>query len=255
MILKITNLSATAKGSGLPILRGVNLEIKAGEIHVIMGPNGSGKSTLAKVLAGHPAYTVTSGEVTFLGQDLLAMEVHERARLGLFMSFQYPVEIPGIQFDHFLLTASNAIRKSQGLAEFSRDEFAPLLQTKAAALRFDPAYLKRSLNEGFSGGEKKRSEILQMALLEPKLAVLDEIDSGLDIDALKIIAGGAMAHMQPDRALLIITHYQRLLDHITPDRIHVMVDGRVVLTGGSDLAHTLEAQGYDWLKTEDECLL
>lgn len=249
VILSVRDL--TAKVDGNQILKGLNLEIKAGEIHAIMGPNGSGKSTFSKILAGHPAYEVTGGEVIFLGQNLLEMEAEERARAGVFLAFQYPLEIPGVSNLDFLRVAYNARRKQQGLEELDAFDFDDLVQQKLDVVKMDPAFLNRSVNEGFSGGEKKRNEILQMALLEPKLSILDEIDSGLDIDALKIVAQGVNQLTRPDNAVLMITHYQRLLTYITPDFVHVMEGGRILTTGGKELALELEERGYDWVKEED----
>jgi Fe-S cluster assembly ATP-binding protein len=249
VILSVRDL--TAKVDGNQILKGLNLEIKAGEIHAIMGPNGSGKSTFSKILAGHPAYEVTGGEVIFLGQNLLEMEAEDRARSGVFLAFQYPLEIPGVSNLDFLRVAYNARRKQQGLEELDAFDFDDLVQQKLDVVKMDPAFLNRSVNEGFSGGEKKRNEILQMALLEPKLSILDEIDSGLDIDALKIVAQGVNQLTRPDNAVLMITHYQRLLTYITPDFVHVMEGGRILTTGGKELALELEERGYDWVKEEE----
>lgn len=237
----------TAEVEGMPILRGVNLEVKAGEIHAIMGPNGSGKSTFSKVLAGHPAYEVTGGEVRFLGQDLLELEPEERARAGLFLAFQYPLEIPGVSNLDFLRVAYNSRRKQQGLEEMDSFDFDELVQEKLEVVRMNPAFLSRSVNEGFSGGEKKRNEILQMALLEPRLGILDETDSGLDIDALKIVSGGVNQLASPENATVLITHYQRLLNYIVPDFVHVMANGRIINSGGKELALELESRGYDWV--------
>ncbi|MFM7450855.1 MAG: Fe-S cluster assembly ATPase SufC [Leptolyngbyaceae cyanobacterium] len=244
-ILSVKNLTASV--DGIPILKGLNLEIKAGEIHAIMGPNGSGKSTFSKVLAGHPDYEVTGGQVEFLGQDLLAAEPEDRARSGIFLAFQYPIEIPGVSNLDFLRVAYNARRKFQGLDELDTFDFDELVQQKLDVVKMDPAFLSRSVNEGFSGGEKKRNEILQMALLQPTLAILDETDSGLDIDALKIVANGVNQLTTPDNATLVITHYQRLLDYIVPDYVHVMANGRILMSGGKDLALELESRGYDWV--------
>ena len=237
----------TANVNGAEILRGIDLTVHAGEVHAIMGPNGSGKSTLSKVLAGHPAYEVTGGEVEFLGRDLLAMPADERARAGLFLSFQYPVEIPGVGNAQFLRLAYNTVQGARGKDELDPLEFDDLVREKMKALEMQPAFLERSVNEGFSGGEKKRNEILQMALLEPRLAFLDETDSGLDIDALRIVAAGVNRQLGPDNAVVLVTHYQRLLDYIVPDHVHVLSDGRIVRSGGRDLALELEAKGYGWL--------
>jgi Fe-S cluster assembly ATP-binding protein len=245
VILSVRNL--TAEVDGTPILKGVSLEIKAGEIHAIMGPNGSGKSTFSKVLAGHPAYEVTGGEVIYQGQNLLEMEPEERARSGVFLAFQYPLEIPGVSNLDFLRVAYNSRRKNQGLEELDAFDFDELIQEKLDVVKMDSAFLSRSVNEGFSGGEKKRNEILQMAILEPKLAILDETDSGLDIDALKIVANGVNQLANPENAMLVITHYQRLLNYIVPDYVHVMANGQIITSGTKELALELEARGYDWL--------
>lgn len=249
IILSVQNL--TAEVGGVEILKGLSLDIKAGEIHAIMGPNGSGKSTFSKVLTGHPAYTVTGGAVTFKGQNLFDLEPEERAREGMFLSFQYPLEIPGVSNLDFLRVAYNSKQKHKGLEEIDAFDFDDLIQEKLEIVKMNPAFLERSVNEGFSGGEKKRNEILQMALLEPTLAILDETDSGLDIDALRIVANGVNQLTRPDNAVLMITHYQRLLDYIVPDYIHVMEGGRIVTTGGKELAHELEARGYDWITESD----
>ncbi len=241
-MLTIHNLHAGVDGK--KILRGVDLEIRAGEVHAIMGPNGSGKSTLAQVLAGRDTFQVTQGEARYEDKDLLAMSPEDRAREGIFLAFQYPVEIPGVSNAYFLKAALNAIRKHRGIAELDAMEFLVLVKEKMSRLGMDPALLNRPVNEGFSGGEKKRNEILQMAVLEPKLAILDETDSGLDIDALRIVADGVTAMRSLDRAILVVTHYQRLLNYIVPDVVHVLVDGRIVRSGGKELALELEARGY-----------
>jgi Fe-S cluster assembly ATP-binding protein len=234
--------------NGTEILRGVDLSVKAGEVHAIMGPNGSGKSTLTQVLAGHPAYTVTAGTATYDGKDLLALKPEERAREGLFLAFQYPVEIRGITNSYFLRSAVNAVRKHRGQEELDPLDFLQVLEDKLKAIGWDDTLMNRPVNEGFSGGEKKRNEILQLAVLEPRLALLDETDSGLDIDALKTVAHAVNKLRAPDRSFVIVTHYQRLLNFITPDVVHVLADGRIVKSGGPDLAHELEAKGYDWLR-------
>ena len=249
VILSVRNLTADVEG--IQILKGLNLEVKAGEIHAIMGPNGSGKSTFSKVLAGHPDYTVTGGEVIFLGENLLEMEPEDRARSGIFLAFQYPIEIPGVSNLDFLRVAYNSKRKHQGLEELDAFDFDELVRQKLDVVKMDPAFLSRSLNEGFSGGEKKRNEILQMAMLEPKLGILDETDSGLDIDALKIVAGGVNQLRAPDNAIVLITHYQRLLNYIEPDYVHVMEGGRIITTGGKELALELEDRGYEWVREEE----
>ena len=241
-MLEIKNLHVNVDGR--EILRGINLTLPAGEVHAIMGPNGSGKSTLAYVLAGKEDYEVTEGSVTWKGEDLLAMEPSERAVAGVFLAFQYPLEIPGVATMTFLRTAVNSVRKARGEAELSTPEFMRVVRDKAAELKIDPEMLKRPLNVGFSGGEKKRNEILQMALLEPSLCVLDETDSGLDIDAVRIVAEGVNGLRSPERAMLVITHYQRLLNYIVPDRVHVLSDGRVARSGGPELALELEETGY-----------
>ncbi len=239
-----------AKAGANEILRGIDLHVGAGEVHAIMGPNGSGKSTLAHVLSGRENYQVTGGRVTYQGQDLLALSPEVRAREGIFLAFQYPVEIPGVSTTYFLKAALNAVRKHQGLEELDAMEFLALIKEKMKLVEMDQALLNRPLNEGFSGGEKKRNEILQMAVLNPKLALLDETDSGLDIDALRVVANGVNALRGKDRAMIVITHYQRLLDYIVPDFVHVLHDGRIVKSGTKDLALELERKGYDWLKGE-----
>jgi Fe-S cluster assembly ATP-binding protein len=245
-VLEIRDLHATVDGK--EILRGINLSINKGEIHAIMGPNGSGKSTLAKVLAGHPAYVVTKGEVLFEGRNLLELAPDERARGGVFLAFQYPVEVPGVSNAQFLRLAYNEKRKHFGEEELDPLEFKDLLAERAKIVEMDAALMSRSVNEGFSGGEKKRNEILQMAVLEPKLAVLDETDSGLDIDALRIVADGVNKLRTPENAVVLVTHYQRLLNYIVPDHVHVLYRGRIVRTGGKELALALEEKGYDWIK-------
>jgi len=248
VILSVKNLHATVDGT--EILKGLNLEVKAGEIHAIMGLNGSGKSTFSKVLAGHPDYEVTAGEILFKGQDILELEPHERATSGIFLAFQYPLEIPGVSNRDFLRVAYNAHRKAQGEEEMDVFDFDDLIEEKLDVVKMDASFLDRSVNEGFSGGEKKRNEILQMALLEPLLSILDETDSGLDIDALKTVAEGVSQLATPDNAVVLITHYQRLLNYIVPDYVHVMADGRIITTGGKDLAHELENRGYEWILAE-----
>jgi Fe-S cluster assembly ATP-binding protein len=248
-VLVIQDLTAAV--DGVPILKGVNLAIKAGEIHAIMGPNGSGKSTLSKVLAGHPDYEVTGGTVQYLGQDLFALEPAERARAGVFLAFQYPIEVPGVSNADFLRLSYNARQKHRGLPELDLLDFDDLLQQKLPIVEMNPAFLSRSVNEGFSGGEKKRNEILQMAILEPTLAILDETDSGLDIDALRVVSHGVNQLATPHNCCLLITHYQRLLQYIIPDFIHVMAEGKISLTGDRTLAEELESKGYDWLKDGD----
>jgi Fe-S cluster assembly ATP-binding protein len=246
IMLEIKDLHVTVGEA--EILRGLDLSVRAGEVHAIMGPNGSGKSTLAHVLAGRPGYEVTAGEVLYKGADLLAMAPEERAREGVFLAFQYPVELPGVSNVYFLKAALNAIRKHRGLPELDAIDFLALVREKAGIVDLDEALVKRSVNEGFSGGEKKRNEIFQMAILNPSLAVLDETDSGLDIDALRIVAAGVNKLRSPERAMILVTHYQRLLDYIVPDFIHVLVDGRIVLSGGKELAGELESKGYAWLE-------
>jgi len=246
-VLEIKNLYAGIDGN--EILKGINLTVRKGEIHAIMGPNGSGKSTLAKVLAGHPAYEVTQGEVLYEGKNLLEMPPDERARAGIFMAFQYPIEVPGVSNAQFLRLAYNEKRKHLGEEELDPLEFKDLLKERAKLVEMDASFMTRSVNEGFSGGEKKRNEILQMAVLEPKLAVLDETDSGLDIDALRIVAGGVNQLHSPENAVILVTHYQRLLDYIVPQFVHVLANGRIAKEGGKELALELEQKGYDWLKT------
>ena len=244
-MLKITDLHASAGDK--QILKGISLEVKPGEIHAIMGPNGSGKSTLASIIAGHPGYEVTSGSIEYQGEDLLELEAEERAQQGVFLAFQYPVEIPGVTNAYFLRAAYNEIRKAHGQEEVDPIEFLDLMEEKLKLVDMDPAMLQRSVNAGFSGGEKKRNEILQMAVLAPKLAVLDETDSGLDIDALRIVAEGVNKLKSPENATIVVTHYQRLLNYIVPDYVHVLAGGRIIKSGGKELAHELEAKGYDWL--------
>jgi Fe-S cluster assembly ATP-binding protein len=247
-MLEIKNLHASVDGK--PILRGIDLSVNAGEVHAVMGPNGSGKSTLAQVLAGHPAFEVTEGEVLYDGKNLLEMEPEERAQQGVFLAFQYPVEIPGVSNSYFLRSAFNEIRKANGQDELDPIEFMDRMEEKLALVDMDQSMLSRSVNTGFSGGEKKRNEILQMAVLEPRLAILDETDSGLDIDALRIVANGVNSLRRPDNATILVTHYQRLLNYIIPDRVHVLAGGRMVRSGGKELALELEAKGYDWLTAE-----
>jgi len=247
-LLTISNLSARVAGKD--ILKGVNLEVKPGEVHAIMGPNGSGKSTLAQVLAGRQDYEVTGGTVTFEGRDLLALPAEERARAGLFLGFQYPVEIPGVNNVYLLKAALNAKRKAAGLSEVDAYDFLALIKQKMKLMQMNEAFLSRGVNEGFSGGEKKRNEILQMLVLEPKLAILDETDSGLDIDALKVVSMGVNSLRDPTRAVVLVTHYQRLLDHIVPDFVHVLSGGRILKSGDRSLALELEKRGYDWVQGE-----
>ena len=249
-MLSIKNLHASVEGK--EILKGINLEIKAGEVHAIMGPNGSGKSTLSQVLAGNDAFEVTSGEVTMNGNNLLEKKTEERARDGVFLAFQYPVEIPGVSNMQFMRTAVNSMRHHNGESEMNAAEFMKLAREVSNQVDLDPAFLKRGVNEGFSGGEKKRNEILQALLLKPKLAILDETDSGLDIDALKVVSDGVNALRSEDRSILMVTHYQRLLDHIVPDYVHVLADGKIVKSGGPELALELEERGYSWLGIKDE---
>jgi Fe-S cluster assembly ATP-binding protein len=248
VVLEVKDLHATINDT--EILKGLNLTVRAGEIHAIMGPNGSGKSTFSKVLAGHPAYEVTGGSVTYDGQDLFALAAEERARKGVFLAFQYPIEIPGVSNAAFLRLAYNTVQAERGGEELDPLEFDDLVREKIKVVEMDPAFLDRSVNEGFSGGEKKRNEILQMAILEPKLAILDETDSGLDIDALKVVANGVNQLTSPQNAVVMVTHYQRLLNYITPDFVHVMADGRIIKTGGKELALELETRGYDWVRDE-----
>ena len=245
-MLEIRGLRASAGES--EILRGIDLTVNAGEVHAIMGPNGSGKSTLAQVLAGHPAYQVTGGTVMYQGQDLLDMEPEERAQAGVFLAFQYPVEIPGVSNAYFLRAAYNEIRKARGLEELDPMDFLDVLEEKLKLVEWGPEIMSRAVNSGFSGGEKKRNEILQMAVLEPRLAVLDETDSGLDIDALRIVASGVNRLRRPENATIVVTHYQRLLNYIVPDYVHVLSGGRIVKSGGKELALELEARGYDWVE-------
>lgn len=248
-MLKISNLHAGINGN--KILKGINLEVKAGEIHAIMGPNGSGKSTLSSVLAGRDIFEVTQGEVSFKGMDLFEMSPEERSREGLFLSFQYPVEIPGVSMVNFMKTALNEHRKHKGLEPLSASDFLKLMRERKELVEIDSALTNRAVNEGFSGGEKKKNEIFQMAMLEPLLAILDETDSGLDIDALRIVANGVNKLKRPENATIVITHYQRLLDHIVPDFVHVLYNGKIVKTGGKELALELEEKGYDWIKDEE----
>ena len=247
-MLEIKNLHAKAGEN--PILRGLDLVVRRGEVHAIMGPNGSGKSTLAHVLSGRPGYTVTEGQVLYDGRDLLALAPEERAREGVFLAFQYPVEIPGVSNVYFLKAAVNAVRKHRGLPEYDAMEFLALVKQKAKLVEIDEDLVKRPVNEGFSGGEKKRNEIFQMALLDPSLAILDETDSGLDIDALRIVAGGVNQLRSAERSMIVVTHYQRLLNYIVPDFLHVLVEGRIVRSGGKELALELEEKGYAWLEKE-----
>jgi Fe-S cluster assembly ATP-binding protein len=249
-MLEIKNLHAGIDGND--ILKGINLTVRKGEVHAIMGPNGSGKSTLAKVLAGHPQYEVTKGEVLYEGRNLLEMPPDERAREGVFMAFQYPIEVPGVSNAQFLRLAYNEKRKHLGEEELDPLEFKDLLKERAKVVEMDASFMTRSVNEGFSGGEKKRNEILQMAVLEPKLAVLDETDSGLDIDALRVVANGVNQLLTPDNAIILVTHYQRLLNYIVPDYVHVLASGRIAREGGKELALELEEKGYDWIKALDQ---
>ncbi|GAA4944804.1 Fe-S cluster assembly ATPase SufC [Algibacter agarivorans] len=247
-MLKIDDLHASVEDKA--ILRGINLEVKPGEVHAIMGPNGSGKSTLASVIAGKEEYEVTKGSIVFEGEDIDELAAEERAHKGVFLSFQYPVEIPGVSVTNFIKTAINETRKAKGLDDMPAKDMLKLIREKSELLEIDRKFLSRSLNEGFSGGEKKRNEIFQMAMLEPKLAILDETDSGLDIDALRIVANGVNKLKSKDNAVVVITHYQRLLDYIVPDFVHVLYNGRIVKSGGKELAHELEEKGYDWIKEE-----
>ncbi len=247
-MLTIKNLHVRVEGQ--EILRGIDLEVASGEVHAIMGPNGSGKSTLTHVLAGHEGYEITQGTVTYQGRDLLSMAPEERAREGIFLAFQYPVEIPGVNNVYLLKAALNAVRTHRGLAEVDAMEFLSLVKERVKLVKMDEGLLSRAVNEGFSGGEKKRNEILQMTVLEPRLAILDETDSGLDIDALKSVAEGVNRLRHPDRAFILVTHYQRLLDYIIPDRVHVLMGGRIIKSGGRELALELEERGYDWVKQE-----
>lgn len=247
-MLSIKNLHASIEDKA--ILKGINLQINAGEIHAIMGPNGSGKSTLSSIIAGNENYTVTDGEILLEGEDISDFSVEERAHKGVFLSFQYPVEIPGVSVTNFIKTAINETRKANGKEDMPANEMLKLIREKSELLEIDRKFLSRSLNEGFSGGEKKRNEIFQMAMLEPKLAILDETDSGLDIDALRIVANGVNMLKNENNAILVITHYQRLLDYIIPDFVHVLMDGKIVKTGGKELAYELEEKGYDWIKSE-----
>lgn len=248
-LLEIKNLHAKVEDK--EILKGINLTVNAGEVHAIMGPNGSGKSTLANVLAGRDNYEVTSGEVLYEGKNLLDLDVEERARAGIFLAFQYPIEIPGVSNAHFLKTALNAVRKHRGLEELDAMDFLALVKEKMKLLEMDPGFLNRGVNEGFSGGEKKRNEILQMAILDPKLGLLDETDSGLDIDSLKIVANGVNALRSPNRAFVLVTHYQRLLDYIEPDFVHVLSGGKILTSGDKELAKHLEERGYGWVVGKD----
>jgi Fe-S cluster assembly ATP-binding protein len=251
-VLEIKDLRASAGDK--EILKGISLTVNAGEVHAVMGPNGSGKSTLAQVLAGHPAFRVTGGTVTFDGQDLFELEPEVRAQAGLFLAFQYPAEIPGVSNAYFLRAAYNEIRKSKGLEEIDSMDFLELLEQRLKVVEWDPEIMSRAVNAGFSGGEKKRNEILQLAVLDPKLAILDETDSGLDIDALRTVASGVNQLRRPDNAFIIITHYQRILNYIVPDYVHVLSDGKMVMSGGKDLALELEARGYEWVDAQAEAL-
>lgn len=246
MMLKINELYASVQEQS--VLKGINFQVRTGEVHAIMGPNGSGKSTLSKILAGHPMYEVTRGTVEYLGQDLLALNPEQRARAGIFMSFQYPVEVPGVTNINFLKSAVNAVRQGQGKQTLDAIEFLSFIRARCELLDMDESFLYRGINEGFSGGEKKRNEILQMVALEPKLAILDETDSGLDIDALRVIADGVNTMRSPERAIILVTHYQRLLDYITPDYVHVLANGQIIKSGDKSLALELEKKGYAWLE-------
>lgn len=248
ILLQVRNLSAEV--AGIEILKGINLTVKAGEVHALMGPNGSGKSTFAKVLAGHTDYTVTRGEVLYQGKNLLEMAPEERSRAGVFLAFQYPIEIPGVSNSAFLRLAYNTMQAARGGEELDPLEFDDFVREKIKIVEMDPSFLDRSVNQGFSGGEKKRNEIVQMAILDPKLAVLDETDSGLDIDAMKIVANGVNHLIKPDNAIILVTHYQRLLNYIVPDFVHVIEGGQIVKTGGKELALELEKRGYDWVRAE-----
>ena len=249
-MLEIKNLHASVEDKA--ILKGINIEVKAGEVHAIMGPNGSGKSTLASVIAGKEEYEVEKGQILLDGQDIEELAAEERAHKSVFLSFQYPIEIPGVSVTNFIKTAINANRKAKGLEDMPAKDMLKMIREKAELLEIDRKFLSRSLNEGFSGGEKKRNEIFQMAMLEPKLAILDETDSGLDIDALRIVANGVNKLKSKDNAVIVITHYQRLLDYIVPDFVHVLYNGKIVKSGGKELAHQLEEKGYDWIKEEVE---
>ena len=251
-MLEIRDLRASI--GDVEILKGVNLSVKAGEVHAIMGPNGSGKSTLANVLAGHPSYAVTSGEAAFEEADLLGMPPEDRARAGIFLCFQHPIEVPGVRMDHFMRAGYNAIQKSKGLEEMDVLKFDRMLNGKVDVVEMDRNLTKRSVNEGFSGGEKKRNEVLQMAVFEPKLSILDEPDSGLDVDALRIVAGGINQLRSEENALILVTHYQRILNYVVPDRVHVLINGRIVKSGGKELALEVESQGYDQLEKAAEAL-
>ncbi|HXV28266.1 MAG TPA: Fe-S cluster assembly ATPase SufC [bacterium] len=248
-MLEIKKLHVSVEG--IEILKGIDLRVNTGEVHAVMGPNGSGKSTLARVLAGHPSYQATSGQVLYQGKDLLEMEPEDRAREGVFMAFQYPTEVPGVNNAYFLKAALNALRKHRGLEELDAVEFLAYLKEKMKFVEMDASFTNRPVNEGFSGGEKKRNEILQMAVLEPRLAILDETDSGLDIDALKVVASGVNKLRSPERSMILVTHYQRLLNYVVPDFVHVLLDGRFVLSGGKELAFQLEEKGYDWVKDKE----